>query len=135
MPSPRVVLSASALVFAVLGVALLFLPVEAARLLGMGPGTPLPLQLFSAGLLAMASLDWFGRGAIYGGIYGRPLVLANFAFGTIVAGSLISALRNEALEPWGWIVAGVFAAHAVVFFVMMRRPPWTGEGPGEEARR
>ena len=128
MPSPRLVLSASALLFAALGVALLFLPGEAATLLGMGPGAALPLQLFSAGLLAIASLDWFGRGAIYGGIYGRPLVLANFAFGTIVGGSLISALRNGVLEPWGWLLAGVFVLHAVVFFVMMRRPPWLGEG-------
>lgn len=130
MPSPRLILSIFALLMAVLGVGLLFLPVEAARLLGMGPGTALPLQLFSAGLVAMASLDWFGRGAIYGGIYGRPLVLANFAFGTIVAGSLISALRNGVLELWGWLLAGAFALQAVLFFMMMRRPPWT-DGTGE----
>ncbi len=124
MPSPRSVLSVSAFVFALLGVALLFLPMELARLMGMGPSGGLPLQLFAAGLLAMASLDWFGRGAIYGGIYGRPLVMANLAFGTVVAGSLISALRNGVLGRWGWIPAGVFALHAIVFFVLMRRPPW-----------
>ena len=129
--SPRTLLSATATALALLGLVLLFVPNEVGTLLGFASTADLPLQLFAGGLLSMASLNWMGRGAIYGGIYGRPIVISNFAFGATTGGSLTSALLEGALPPWCWVLAGAAAAHALAFWVLMRRPPWGFATPAD----
>jgi len=59
--------------------------------------SPLGVQLLAAGLLGFAALNWVGRSAIYGGIYGRPIVLANFGYGIISVMTLASAVLDERL--------------------------------------
>jgi len=48
-------------------------------------------QLLGAAWLAVAALNWLQRESILGGIYGRPVVLANVALYLISALSLIRA--------------------------------------------
>jgi hypothetical protein len=121
---PSTILGGTAVTLAALGIPLLFLPGESAALLGLAGTATVPLQLFAGGLLAMASLNWMGRGAIYGGIYRRPIVVSHFGFGLITAGTLMSALSDAAFPPWVWIPAIAAAVYSVAFWLMMRRPPW-----------
>ena len=125
--SPRTLLTGSALTLGALGLALLFFPRELSGPLGFAVTATLPLQLFAGGLLAMASLNWMGRGAIYGGIYGRPIVVSNFGFGMITGGTLTSALLDGSVTPWAWPLAAAAAFHAIAFWLLMRRPPWKDE--------
>jgi len=81
----RWLLTTSALLLAVLGVALSFLPHEILMLAGAEPVPRLVLliQLGGAMALAWAILNWMSRGQRVGGIYSRPLALANVLhFGT-----------------------------------------------------
>ncbi len=55
-----------------------------------------------------------GRGAIYGGIYGRPIVMANLTLGLITTISLVTAQLGGMLPPWGWVIAGIFGAPPAV---------------------
>lgn len=72
-------------------------------------------QVLGAAWLGLAALDWFSRGSVIGGVYGRPVVLANFANYFIAATSIIkSGMRNE-LPAELWIVGGIAAFFAVIF--------------------
>lgn len=122
---PRRLLSVSAALLGLLGLALLFLPREVALTAGLGPEAELPVQLMAGGFLGVAILNWAGRGAIYGGIYGRPLVLANFAFGMITGGSLASATLDGRIGSVGWIPTVLFLGHALLFGWLLRSPPWS----------
>jgi hypothetical protein len=80
----RLVLAAS-LAYGLPGLALTFGPDEVLRSAG-GSATPLDLwlvQLLGAALLGLAVLNWVQRYALVGGIYGRPLLLANLIFSTV----------------------------------------------------
>jgi hypothetical protein len=78
MPS-RLILVASAGLLAAAGLVATFLPEELLTWLGAPAATPLPALLQVAGglCLGFAMLNWMSRGNRHGGIYGRPLVLAN----------------------------------------------------------
>ena len=127
---PSTVMGAGAVVFGGLGLALVFAPVEVGGVLGLGgPAAELALQLAGAGMAAFGLLDWAGRGAIYGGIYGRPIALGNFLFGVLVA----TSVAREATAPAGWAVAAVFGLLAVGFgWILFGRgsPTTGGTGPG-----
>ena len=119
-----VVMSGSAIVLGAMGVVALVLPVVVGGFLGLPRGGEVVVQMMAAGLLAMATLNWIGRGAIYGGIFGRPIVVANLMFGTVSSLSLVSALVRGELEASGWILAMVMGAHALAFAYLMRSPPY-----------
>jgi len=130
--SPRTLLSGTGITLGISGLVLLFFPMEVGIRLGFAMSASLPLQLFAGGVLSMAALNWMGRGAIYGGIYGRPIVVSNFAFGVTSAGSLTSALLEGALPPWCWILSGAASLHALAFWLLMRRPPWEHGATGNQ---
>ena len=97
----RWLLTTSALILAVLGVALSFLPQEVLTLPG-APAAPrlvLLIQLGGAMALAWAILNWMSRGQRVGGIYSRPLALANvlhFATGSV---TLLKTMTAGAVGP------------------------------------
>jgi hypothetical protein len=106
-----------------MGLAALFFPDEIATGIGLGASAELPLQLASAGLFAIATLNWIGRGAIYGGIYGRPVILANFSFAVVLTGTLVRASLDGKIGVWGWILSAVFLLHTLWAWVVMRSHP------------
>lgn len=115
----RLVLGASALALGALGVILLFLPVEASEVLGWRGGEA-ATSVAAGGLLAVAILDWTGRGAIYGGIYGRPIVLANLVL-ALTAG--LALLRVQLSSPGaptiGWIPVVILGLHGIAFSLLL----------------
>jgi hypothetical protein len=125
---------ATAACFSIVGGGLLFFPDLAASSMGLGTSGELGLQLFAGGLFAIAALDWIGRGAIYGGIYGRPIVVANFGFGLIAAATLLSAMLDGGLPTAVWLLVLLFAAQAVGFWRVMRGPPWAPVEPDDDPK-
>lgn len=93
-----------------------------------------PVQLFGGTLMAFAVLNWIGRRAILGGIYGRPIVVANFALGMITAGTLMAATLSGRMSRWGWALVCIFMLQAVGFFWLMRRPPWDASAKAKPDR-
>ena len=80
----RLVLAA-ALAYGLPGLALTFGP-DAALAWAGASAAPIDLwlaQLLGAALLGLAFLNWVQRHTLVGGIYGRPLLLANLMFVTI----------------------------------------------------
>ncbi len=121
-PQP-ILVTASALLIAC-GVAALFAPQEiAAALAGHGQATaPLVVQLLGTGLFALGFLDWFSRYSPIGGIYGRPVLLANFFyFFTVTATFARYAASSEDGRP-AWFLALATGALAAWFAKILFRP-------------
>jgi hypothetical protein len=122
----NVITTISALVLAVGGIVLLFGAQEIlVRMLpGTTAGTAVLGQLVAAGWLAIAGLNWNQRQTIVGGIYGRPMVLANFALYMVTAFSLAHpAMAGGAPRVFGPL-AVLFGAFALLYAMLLLRGPF-----------
>jgi hypothetical protein len=92
-------LTASALLYLLVGVAFVFAGAELLRWTGAA-GTAVEIvlvQLLGAALFGLGMLNWMNRFAQVGGIYGRPLVVANFANGLTGALMLVHVARETSM--------------------------------------
>lgn len=114
----------SAAVFLIGGVAFLFAPdVLLPRLIaGFPPEASWLGQLLAAALLAMAALNWLSRSAVLGGVYGRPVVLANLAFYFISAIVLLKALQAGSATAL-LLLAAPAVLLALVYGMLLFRGP------------
>ena len=81
-------------------------------------------QLLAAALLALGATNWLSRSQLLGGIYGRPVVLANAAFYFIAAMvTLRAAVGGEDATNSLWVVAAVVSLLAVVYGWLLFRGP------------
>ena len=126
---PQPILLVSAILLLASGVAALFAPEEIAGVLGAhGQATSkVVVQLLGAGLFALGFLDWFVRFATIGGLYGRPVVVANLAFFFIATTTLGRHARDTG-SGTAWVLAAIVAVLAVWFGRFLLYPP------GEQAR-
>lgn len=90
-------------------------------------------QLIAAGWLALAVLNWFNRSSVLGGIYARPIVLANALFYFIGATTLVKAIRAHAdLSPLWWIAVPV-AVFAATYVWLLFAGPFNSDVDGARA--
>lgn len=108
------------------GAALLFAPdvLLPALVPGFPPAAVWLGQLLGAAWLGVAALNWLHRSALLGGIYGRPVVLANLALYFISALSLLRALLGGAVPPALWIVLAPLAVLAAIYGALLLRGPF-----------
>ncbi len=117
---------ASAGVLAVGGLLLLFAPdVLLARFIPGSPPTGAWLaQLLAAAWLGLASLNWIGRGALLGGIYGRPVVAANAVSYFVGAMSLLKAAFGPGQPAVLWVLAAPLCLFAAIYGWLLLRGPF-----------
>jgi hypothetical protein len=121
----RLLLSAAAVVNLGAAVPLLFAPVELLRALGAGPSRlePLLAQLLATALFGLGLLNWTSRHSPIGGIYGRPLVVANLAHTFAAAMALGRFVAGGAREPALLAMLLLYAALAAGFgYALFGRP-------------
>ena len=107
----------SSLLLALAGAACLFMPAELAASLGADGNRLLQglIQLSGALYFGFAMANWMGKGLTIGGIYGRPLSIANFTHFFIGAIALLKVLPSGDISwPFATILA-VYMLFAVLF--------------------
>ncbi|HSK79430.1 MAG TPA: hypothetical protein VLQ45_23455 [Thermoanaerobaculia bacterium] len=114
-PNPLLVFSA--VLYFLAGVAALFAPQE---LLSFGGAVPSALavsllQAVGAAFLGFGMLNWLSRYSRVGGIYGRPIVAANFAHTFAAAALLVKAVPRGDGSPLAWAALGIYGVLAVLF--------------------
>ena len=119
----RTIMIASSVLLAGTSLACLFVPEEAAAALHLSEGAAAVLPLVAAGHAGFAALNWVGRGAIYGGVYGKPIVLANFTIAAVTTLILVSLQFADA-SPVGVGVTAVFALYWLAFIRLLFWPPF-----------
>ncbi len=117
---------ASAALLAFAGLSLLFMTEEilSRHLPGYPPGDVWFGQLLAAACLAMATLNWFSRGALLGGIYGRPVVAANATGYFIAAITLLKLTIAGSFRPAGLLLTIPVTLLAVAYGWLMLRGPF-----------
>ena len=120
----RVVSHASAIVLVAGGLAWLFAPDYAFSILDLSfpPGAEWFGQLLGAAWLGFAALNWIQRRAILGGVYGRPVVMANLFHYFIGSMVLIKAGQQGAGSVWPLAVP--FSALALAYGALLFRGPF-----------
>ena len=115
----------SALWLGIAGFALLFAPdAVLARLIAGYPPSGLWLgQLLGAAWLGLAALNWINRRLILGGVFGRPIVLANAIHYFISAMVLLRAVRRQP-EASVEIMAVPAITLAVAYGALLFRGPF-----------
>lgn len=126
LTSSALITRASAALLACGGIALLFM--SDSILPALAPGTPDHAawlgQLAGAGWLAIAALNWLGKSTLIGGIYGRPLVLANLILCFISTMVLLRGVWDAATPPALWWLAVPFVVMTVVYGVVLFKGPF-----------
>lgn len=124
MPT-RLVMIASALVMAALGIAATFLPQEVLAWLGTAPDGVLPfvVQIIGALYLSFAMLNWTAKESLIGGIYNRPIAIGNFlhfVMGALALGKGVFADPSaRVLLP----LAIAYAIFAIAFAMILFTSP------------
>jgi hypothetical protein len=123
MVPARFIMIATSAALAIFGLALLFLPAETVRLIGFAGGSALQLQLTSALYLANAAANWTARGLEVGGLYSRPLVLANYTHFFMGALILFSGLRHIDAGAGYYGLLFAYCVGAVLFSLLLWGKP------------
>jgi hypothetical protein len=121
----RLLMGLSAAFMAALGASLLFFPQEIAAYATPAPGSLaiLIVQIAGALYLGFAALNWTARANLIGGIYSRPVALANFFHFAVVsitlARSVLAGTSAAPLLPG----LGLYAVFAIWFAVVLFTSP------------
>ena len=125
-------MASSALFMGALGIAASFFSHELLRFAGATVETPtvLLVQVCGALYLGFAFLNWYLRGFVIGGIYNRPLAIANLVHFAVVAITLLKAA--PALDSLlVWVIAAAYVVFAAWFgLVMFSAAPVGKNRPG-----
>ena len=115
--STKGLLSASAIVLAVAGLAGSFAPQELLAWAGLPAAGVLPVgvQILAALYLAFAMVNWMSRGSLMGGIYNRPVAIGNVMHFTIGALSLVKAVGAGERAPAVLVAAAIYVIFAIAF--------------------
>ena len=80
-------------------------------------------QLLAAALLAVGALDWLGRSTLLGGIYGRPVVMANAVLYFVAAMVLLKVVTRGGAPAALWLVVVPVVAFAGIYGWLLLRGP------------
>ncbi|MDZ7632136.1 MAG: hypothetical protein U5K74_12530 [Gemmatimonadaceae bacterium] len=130
MPTNPLLVTVS-VVYGVGGLALLFAPdvIMSQVATGVPPVAIWIAGMFGGALVAMSLLNWFSRQSLIGGIYGRPLLLANLM---LLSNITFSSLRLWRAQPAPlFAVVTVLGAVFVIAFgrLLFRTPAAVGRPP------
>ena len=116
----------NAIMLALIGISLIFLPKEILDYFELSASDTLELLMQITGSLyfAFAMLNWMSKGSIIGGIYGRPIAIANLTHFVIAGLSLIKGIMaNPGLSYVIWSIAIAYSIFAILFGIVAFKHP------------
>ena len=122
----KIVMTSSALFYAIIGIILSFLPNEIADYLNVEYNiiTILFLNIMSALYLGFGILNWMAKGTLIGGIYNRPIAIGNLMHFGVGAIALVKVVSN--IQTHSEIVISltvVYVIFAILFVYIFRTNP------------
>jgi hypothetical protein len=120
------IMAGTSLILAVIGIGMTFFAAELSNYLLMTttPISELFIQILGALYFAFAMLNWMAKGSAIGGIYNRPIAIANFTHFFIGALAVIkTGMKQPDLPMFTWILAGLYIVCAILFGRLLFRSP------------
>ena len=116
----------SAMILALIGISLILLPNEILDYFELSVSETLQLlmQIIGSLYFALAILNWMSKESLIGGIYGRPIAMANLTHFVIAGLALIKGiLANPSLSYVIWSIAIIYSIFAIFFGIVAFRHP------------
>ena len=126
----KIVMTSSALFYAIIGIILSFLPNEIADYLNVEYNiiTILFLNIMSALYLGFGILNWMAKGTLIGGIYNRPIAIGNLMHFGVGAIALVKISSNVQIHSEIIIfLSAVYVIFALLFAYVFRTNPTNTE--------
>lgn len=126
----KTLMSSSAIYLALSGISLTFLPDEIISSMGIAsnPFLTLSFQILGALYLGFAMLNWMAKGVTIGGIYNKPIAVANFMHFAVGALAFIKIISNIQSHTEIIIALAVFySIFAILFGYVFRTHPKQSE--------
>lgn len=126
----KIVMTSSALFYAIIGIILSFLPNEIADYLNVEDNiiTILFLNIMSALYLGFGILNWMAKGTLIGGIYNRPIAIGNLMHFGVGAIALVKISSNVQIHSEIIIsLSAVYVIFALLFAYVFRTNPTNTE--------
>lgn len=126
----KIVMTSSALFYAIIGIILSFLPNEIADYLNVEYNiiTILFLNIMSALYLGFGILNWMAKGTLIGGIYNRPIAIGNLMHFGVGAIALVKISSNVQIHSEIIIfLSVVYVIFALLFAYVFRTNPTNTE--------
>ena len=122
----KTILTSSAINLIIIGVAFSFIPAELLGFLKMEKTAEAEIlfQLVGALYFGFGMLNWTARRSIVGGIYNKPISIANFAHFLIGALALVkTAFSNQEIHYFIWFLCLIYIFFGICFALMMFKHP------------
>ena len=123
----KLLMTSSAIVLGIPGIALTFLPSEILGLINEETSASLQLMMQITGGLyfSFGLLNWMSKRSIIGGIYNRPICLANFTHFLVAGLALIKAVLTTPGLTYGfWVIAFVYMLYAIFYGIVLFGHPF-----------
>ena len=120
----KYIMTASAVVMGLAGVALIFMPAEILTYFAQGnlaKTEVVILQLLGALYFGFAMVNWMSKSNLIGGIYGRPIAIGNFSHFMIAALALVKA--GSIQQPLLLIAATIYSLFTISFILILFTHP------------
>jgi len=128
----KIVMTASAIILGLTGIILTFMPMELLHYINFetSKSAQVLIQILGALYFSFAMLNWMTKTTIIGGIYNRPIAVANFTHFTVAGLALIKGLLSSpGLQNTAWIIAIIYAIFALSFGIILFRHPLSETNP------
>lgn len=122
----KILMTICAITLATTGIILTFLPDEILKYCDLENTRTLQLllQILGALYFGFGMLNWMTKASIIGGIYNRPIAVANFTHFLIAGLALIKGLMvNPGLPKSIWIISCIYLIFAISFGIVLFRHP------------
>ena len=122
----KVVMTASSISLGVIGIVFTFMPAEILHWVNLEAAKSLTLmvQILGALYFSYAMLNWMSKGNLIGGIYNRPIAVANFTHYLIAALALIKGVTSLSNTPTLLLAMAIlYCVFAIAFGLILFRHP------------
>lgn len=124
----KILMAISAVMLGATGIMLTFIPQEVSRYLNMTDSTPILFQMLGALYVGFAMLNWTAKGNLIGGIYSKPVAIANFTHFFIGGLTLIKLVLHHTNWTCIWVCAILYLLFALLFgYVLFNNPSSTNK--------
>ena len=122
----KLIMSVTAIFLALISLSLTFAPDNVMHAFGIADSIVVRLmfQLLGAFYFAFAMLNWMAKGAYIGGIYNRPIAIANLSHFLIGGLALTKAIfAHNDVPKIIYVLAGFYMIAALIFYRVMTTHP------------
>lgn len=122
----KLIMTASALILGIIGVLLTFIPDTILGHLNIDINTTSQflMQIIGALYFSFAMLNWMMKTSLIGGIYNRPIAIANFSHFLIAGLALVKGIiANPGVSYTIWTAGIIYSLFAVSFGIVLFRHP------------